>query len=175
MRRRRGGPEEEAEEGFKKSITPMLDMTFQLLAFFILTFHPSDLEGQMDLLLPAKEESASQATPRPDVLPKTEEELELEPDLTVIVRTQQDGIHDGIISNLTVQTSSGQKSLGRDRKDLLKYLKEVRKTATNPDVIKLQGDGKLKWKAIVEVMDTCKEAGFRDISFVPPPGYKLGA
>src|SRR5947208_3700774 len=37
-------------------ITPMLDMSFQLLAFFIMTYHPSALEGHIDgnLLPPAK-------------------------------------------------------------------------------------------------------------------------
>jgi biopolymer transport protein ExbD len=35
-------------------ITPMLDMAFQLLAFFIMTYHPSTAEGAVDgTLLPA--------------------------------------------------------------------------------------------------------------------------
>src|SRR5208337_3991289 len=35
-------------------ITPMLDMTFQLLIFFILTFRPANLgEGKLDFSLPA--------------------------------------------------------------------------------------------------------------------------
>ena len=29
-------------------ITPMLDMAFQLMAFFIMTYHPSALEGHID-------------------------------------------------------------------------------------------------------------------------------
>src|SRR5438094_10659785 len=29
-------------------ITPFLDMSFQLLAFFIMTYHPSALEGHID-------------------------------------------------------------------------------------------------------------------------------
>ena len=29
-------------------ITPMLDMSFQLMAFFIMTYHPSALEGHID-------------------------------------------------------------------------------------------------------------------------------
>jgi biopolymer transport protein ExbD len=162
----------EAKTDVNVPITSMLDLTFNILAFFVLTFHPSDLEGQMDLLLPVDQETAKEI-PNPEVPPKTEE-LELEPDLTVIVRTQQDGIHDGIISNLTVQNSSGPQSVGHDTADLLAYLKKARDTAQNQDVIKLQGDGKLKWKALVEVMDVCKQAGFKDIQFVPPPGYRLG-
>ena len=42
-------------------ITPMLDMSFQLLFFFISTFKlPTGMEGTLDLLLP------SQATPLAD-------------------------------------------------------------------------------------------------------------
>ena len=34
-------------------ITPMLDMSFQLLAFFVMTFQSANaLEGQIDMLLP---------------------------------------------------------------------------------------------------------------------------
>ena len=40
-------------------ITPMLDMTFQLLFFFIINFHPADLEGQMDMALPSEDVSVS--------------------------------------------------------------------------------------------------------------------
>lgn len=34
------------------NLASMLDMAFQLLAFFILTFHPSQIEGQLMLHLP---------------------------------------------------------------------------------------------------------------------------
>src|SRR5258708_28735629 len=34
-------------------ITPMLDMTFQLLFFFIVSFNPADLEGAVDTSLPS--------------------------------------------------------------------------------------------------------------------------
>ena len=34
-------------------ITPMLDMSFQILFFFVMTYHPSALEGQLEMLLPA--------------------------------------------------------------------------------------------------------------------------
>ena len=34
-------------------IVPFLDMSFQILFFFIMSYHPSALEGQMDLSLPA--------------------------------------------------------------------------------------------------------------------------
>ena len=41
------------DTGPELPITPMLDMAFQLLTFFIMTYRPSALEGHMDLTLPA--------------------------------------------------------------------------------------------------------------------------
>jgi biopolymer transport protein ExbD len=46
MRRRR------AANGVELNVAAMLDMAFQLLAFFILTFRPSPIEGQISLHLP---------------------------------------------------------------------------------------------------------------------------
>src|SRR6187549_2749335 len=40
-------------------ITPMLDMSFQLMAFFILTFKPAPTEVQLALMLPNAGNSSS--------------------------------------------------------------------------------------------------------------------
>jgi biopolymer transport protein ExbD len=47
-------------------ITPMLDMSFQLLAFFIMTFKPAPTEGQLMLALP-KEEGGDSSTSAPSL------------------------------------------------------------------------------------------------------------
>jgi biopolymer transport protein ExbD len=48
-------------------ITPMLDMSFQLLAFFIMTYHPSALEAHIDgkLLPPPKVAMSGPGDPKP--------------------------------------------------------------------------------------------------------------
>ena len=46
-------------------ITPMLDMSFQLLAFFIMTFKPAPTEGQIALTLPKEEGGTNIAIPSP--------------------------------------------------------------------------------------------------------------
>ena len=63
LRKAESGPEVELP------ITPMLDMAFQLLMFFILTYRPSMLEGHLALSLPA-EADAKADTPM-QVDPKT--------------------------------------------------------------------------------------------------------
>jgi biopolymer transport protein ExbD len=154
-------------------ITPMLDMAFQLLAFFIFAYHPSDLEGQMDFTLPS--ETSPGATNRPDVIPDSRPEgdrIDLPSNLTVMVRTQQDGIHNGIISALSVQNDSGTEQVD-NLEQLKKHLEKLRTTVEHKDAIKIQADGKLKWDGVVQVMDACHAAGFQNISFVPPPDHRL--
>src|SRR6185312_12389100 len=51
-RRRRSGSSENTEE-VQFPVTPMLDMAFQLLAFFVLTFHAPSAETYFMLDLPA--------------------------------------------------------------------------------------------------------------------------
>jgi biopolymer transport protein ExbD len=65
-------------------ITPMLDMAFQLLAFFVMTYHPSALEAHIDgnLLPPAK--IAIKGPPQPpDKEPPTP--VDVEPDIKDVV------------------------------------------------------------------------------------------
>ena len=59
--RRKRPPTEEVS----LNLAAMLDMAFQLLAFFILTFRPNPVEGQIALNLPAAEREA-----RPDDPPR---------------------------------------------------------------------------------------------------------
>src|SRR3954452_16990093 len=65
-------------------ITPMLDMSFQLLAFFIMTYHPSALEGHIPGSLVPPENFAKKGpkdnNPTADPLPSIPEE-DLVPDL----------------------------------------------------------------------------------------------
>lgn len=153
-------------------ITPMLDMAFQLLAFFVMTYHPSDLEGQMDLSLPS--EKITQADKKENVDPKAQPDpkpLDLPSNLTVIVRAGQS---DGLISELRLQDDAGPQPIDNLKK-LAEELKKRHATVDNKDNIKLQSDGKLKWKAVIEVMDVCQKAGFKNISFVPPPDFGMSS
>jgi biopolymer transport protein ExbD len=151
-------------------ITPMLDMTFQLLFFAIMNFNPADLEGQMAMALPA--DADKQAHKQEDVKKESKSEKNPEPefpsDLTVKVRTQLDGVNDGEISALFVRNLEGKEEPVEGLPGLKKYLQEKRETLTNKDAIKLQGDGKLKVRSILKVMDACRQVGFANVSFVPP-------
>lgn len=155
-------------------ITPMLDMAFQLLAFFIFTYHPSDLEGQMQLALPSNDAKAAHKQEDVDKEARADKDLVLEvpSDLTVIVKTQNDGVNNGVISALTVEDRSGPITISNLEK-LGEYLKKVRETVDNKSSIKVQADSRLKWDGVVQVMDVCRKAGFDNISFAPPPDFGL--
>src|SRR5690349_24984076 len=86
--RRRKQVEGGQEVNFSLMVTPMLDMTFQLLAFFIITFRPTPLEGQMSLMLAAEKVQGGQNQNQP---------VETEPvkpkvDLTVTIGSDNGGI-----------------------------------------------------------------------------------
>src|SRR3954468_2099831 len=98
----RGG---EPKQKINLPITPMLDMTFQLLFFFIMNFHPADLEGQMDVSLPSEEHICHP----PEGLPaRPERPPEFPSDLTVIVRAHGGGGPEGGIANLWIRTIEGR-------------------------------------------------------------------
>src|SRR5277367_2427850 len=88
-------------------ITPMLDLTFQLLFFFITLFNPDSamrkLEGQMDLMLPTADKKNTGPAEKPeDVDPQLMpdvDDLEIPAELTVVVNTQLDGSNNGSIAS----------------------------------------------------------------------------
>jgi biopolymer transport protein ExbD len=159
-------------------VTPMLDMAFQLLAFFVMTYHPSSFEGQMELSLPSEPVAQAQKPDemQQDAKPDKDEKLEPQASLTVFART-----NNGLISDVVLQDTAGSQqadvpATNPERRDprqmdkLRDELKKRRENAENKDNIKIQADSKLKWKEVMKVIDVCKSAGFKNISFVPPPG-----
>src|SRR5258708_5246622 len=81
-------------------ITPMLDMSFQLLLFLIPFFKPMPLEGQMALTLPvANEDRGGLFEPKnaAHVHP------ELTSDFSVLVETVKEGPQVGLMSRLVIR------------------------------------------------------------------------
>src|SRR5437588_7477245 len=77
-------------------ITPMLDMSFQLMAFFIMTYHPSALEGHIDgnLLPPTLVAENSKSATTSD-LPAVDEEPQLQDVVLVVVKAVAAGQTEG--------------------------------------------------------------------------------
>ncbi len=166
-------------------ITPFLDMSFQLLAFFIMTYHPSALEGHIDgKLVPPSLTAVKSKTPvemndlPPDADPDATETLLVQ--IKAVGAGQTEGNrHDGEPSrillkkpedaqpNLITDATDGtlDEGLKKLENELKRLLKQPGAVKTN---IKLEGDGDLKHMYVMRVYDVCKLAGYQNISFVAP-------
>src|SRR5262245_34759795 len=173
----------EASIGVYLPITPMLDMVFQLLLFFVVNYHPSALEGQIELSLPSSEGIKKEIDPTTP--PPGPPETELPINVSVIAKVQQDATSKRpVISSLTIMDdTTGGKQLDpipgdADNKLLLKKLTEellkIREGASNKSGIKVTGDSKLPWEMVVRLMDACRNAKFDNVSFAPPPDLNAG-
>src|SRR5713226_4468198 len=67
-------------------IVPMLDMSFQLLFFFIITFNPGRIEGQMAMNLPATGEAKAKKQEDVDPNKPSDVELDVPSDFVVAVK-----------------------------------------------------------------------------------------
>jgi hypothetical protein len=132
----------------------------------------------MDMSLPTDQEMDKDPTKpdKPVDNPGEEPPPEEPPEVTVVVTTQHDGRNDGIISGINVTTNAGPTAIetpGGKLDRLVEHLKGLRETVGNKNDVKLQGDSRLKWEAIVRVRDACHKAGFINASFAPPPDLGL--
>jgi biopolymer transport protein ExbD len=139
-------------------ITPMLDMSFQLLAFFIMTFKPAPTEGQIAMTLP-KEEGGGVTMPSPaDDKP-----------VKYIVRVT--ATETGAIKEMTLEEDGAGKPASDLKADVKIYFDELKKLSeenkNKPAKLTLELDGKLLQEYVVSLLDHGYRAGFTDIAPVP--------
>ena len=162
-------------------VTPMLDMAFQLMFFFLATFNPgSQKEGQMDLSLPSKSDPAAK-NPK-DVKPTSEahrEEVEDKAEFTVTLRGFQDAKSRGQISAIAVTANTVTETLPGTQDEREKLLRE-KLTGAKPGeakdkdgkkkvpTVRLEAEKDLRWSEVVRIMDICYKAGYQ-VSFAQPP------
>ena len=174
-------------------ITPMLDMSFQILAFFIMTYHPSALEGHIpgSLVPPdnfAKDKDnnplpaeAPLSIARDSLLPELQEAITVK--IKAVGKGQEVGtrtrryakpafhqVRPGDRLRFAARGSSmsnGTKAL--DKLDCAAQGACSRKGRRTKANLKIAADGELRQQYVMAVYDTCKKAGFDKIHFVPPP------
>ncbi len=151
-------------------ITPMLDMSFQLLAFFVTTFQAANVtEGQLDMMLPKAGEARAQDPSQIDTT-KNSEDLDTSSDVTVSIAASAAGeaTEIKVIEKATTTPIPGETPVEKFR-TLGAVLKKLRAAGDNKDTIKIEAEGKLKYDRLVQVMDQCLLAGYRQVGFAPPP------
>ncbi len=174
-------------------ITPMLDMSFQLLAFFIMTYHPSQLEAHIDgkLLPPAKIATAGGVPPKKDE--KEPPPVDTDPDaakltVRVIVKkvadkevTRKDGktepaqdiqIRVKKPEDVTEPHPLVDQTMDLDTEGLPRLKRELEKIRAGPGGNALNAvidaDPTLLYDYFIKVQDTCKAAKFPSVGFAPP-------
>mgnify|MGYP002782373571 FL=1 len=132
-------------------ITPMLDMSFQLMSFFILSFRPAPTEAQIPLALPKEEGGQTSTPPSVDILDETKE-------LIIQVYSADNGSPSRIIAAI----DTGDVEV-KDSCDLMKFLKERSKGVKEPK-LKFEFGEKLNYEYTIKLIDEAKRSGFNKVS-----------
>ena len=147
----------------------MLDMAFQLLAFFLLTFQAPTAETHIDLYLPATPAAlpgaalglSGQTVPR-------KADLDLENDL--VIRAVADELGD--LKSLTFGEAE-MADLGMLGRKLGQYVGLMR---GRPLRVRLQADDRLRYEEAARIVGVCSTAGVASIRLSGPlPAAAKGA
>lgn len=142
-------------------VTPMLDMAFQLLAFFVLTFEAPTSETYLDLVLPVTP-LAMPGAPKGEARtsPARAVDADLENDL--FVRAVADDLGDLQSLKLGEATLPDMAAL-QDR--LGRYAKAL---GNRPLRVRLVADDGLRYEEAARVMAACSRAGVASIRLSDP-------
>ena len=144
-------------------ITPMLDMSFQLMAFFIFTFRPAPSEGQIAMTLPNIEGGDSAAPSLLDDKPVT------------FVVTVDNG-PGGTLGNMTIREKDGPPGGDALGADIRRYQAELRKRRADlkgrPSKVTLEIGNAVLHEYVVQLLDVARQVGFEDIAPVPADTHK---
>jgi biopolymer transport protein ExbD len=162
MRRRKHRVHTESASGSEFSstsvfVTPMLDMAFQILAFFVFTYNPSAIEGQFPISL-AQGETAGDKENKKTEEKVANEPTELKSTLFIEARARERGRLGSIrvgATNVEPDANEPDRSEGLI-KALSKELLELKKNNPAEDRITIKGTPTLKWEEMMRVIDTAR-------------------
>ncbi len=159
-RRRRVRTGAHAEE-VQFPVTPMLDMAFQLLAFFIFTFQSPTTETRLDLYLPSVPVALpGSARGQARATPPKRADLDLENDL--MIRVQADDLGDLKSIRLGDSTLPDVEALA-DR--LRRYAGVL---GDRPLRVRIAADDRLRYEVAARIIGTCNAVGVASIRLADP-------
>jgi biopolymer transport protein ExbD len=146
------------EENVTIPITPMLDMAFQLLTFFILTYHPMPSEGQFSMnLLPAAPATDFRAQSQPEAAAPNDSVPAALRTLPTVLRAAEGGTLGRV--SLGETDIQGMTALKRE-------LEVILKDPTLPfDQALIKVDPNLKYSELMQVIDVFSTLKVTKISF----------
>lgn len=145
-------------------VAPMLDMAFQLLAFFILTFQPASNELRIDLELPVAAPSQRRAEggqARLDASKMGLPDLGIESDLRITAQSDDEG---NLVSIRLGLTDVPDVATLEDR--LRRYAKVLE---DKPLGVTLMADPRLLYEEAARIVAAAQAAGARTIHLAEPP------
>jgi biopolymer transport protein ExbD len=142
------------QEGVKLNLAAMLDMAFQLLAFFILTFKPAPVEGQVNLRLPPAQPVVVNNGKSAGADTKSTDPLKGLNSLVISIYARPDGT----INTIQVLDAS-LNNLPQAEK---RIHAELAQKGSVLDQVALQIDSKLKYEELMKVVDVCTRAKLPD-------------
>ena len=154
MRRRR------LQSGVELNLAAMLDMAFQLLAFFILTFKPTPVEGEVRLRLPPPQPvtKSGQGTGSDHAI------FSLPPDVELLVITVT-ASSEGKIGSLALgeRTVASLSELGTILSSL------VSDRVAGFDQVEVRAGSDLRYEELMQVIDVCARQRLGKLSLVEIP------
>jgi biopolymer transport protein ExbD len=141
-------------------VTPMLDMAFQLLAFFILTFNPS-LETHLDLDLPATP-AALPSAPQGEAQPLRARNVDSDLENDLLIRAEADELGDLKALWLGEAVLPDLSTLGSRLRRYIKLLEG------RPLRVRLVADDRLRYEPAAQIIATCETAGVAAIRLSQP-------
>ena len=145
-------------------ITPMLDMSFQLLAFGLIMFkleeRPAD-EGQLAMTLPK---------PGADTPALSNDKLDAEPEEDATIR-----VYENLSAELVTSKSSNPEPISPEREKriatLKAYVEEKVQGGKQPPKLEYQFHENINYKLVIQMLDEATLAGFKKVTpavLIPP-------
>lgn len=145
--------------GVEMNLAAMLDMAFQLLTFFILTFRPAPIEGQLALNLPPPVPltNVESAGPGGEASPDT---LAMETLHLHITADEQGDVHTLNVEAIPLLKGPFDEASGQRLNQKLKALFGVQQIPF--DRIQIDVDGRLRYGELMKVIDVCQRQKLPD-------------
>ena len=142
-------------------VTPMLDMAFQLLAFFVLTFQAPSAETHLDLELPATP-AALPGAPAGEARPGPARKVDSDLENDLWVRAEADDLGDLKAIRLGEAAVPDVPTLGAR---LRRYAEVLEGKALR---VRLVADDGLRYEEAARVMAECSAAGVASLRLTTP-------
>jgi len=164
------------KEGVELNLAAMLDMAFQLLTFFILTFRQAPVEGQLSLNMPPPQPQTSIDSEKPVSGGTGNASTGLETLHLFVTSNEKGDAEDVRLEKAVIARGLADGSL----KQIDAKLKSVFEGGTSFDRVQIAVDRNLRYDELMKLIDTCTKQKLSDgkllqkISFIELTGNAGG-